>query len=300
MYLKRRWRWVLIFPVLMSILLLLYFLTPLPQYPVELKKVKLLPHVNDFEGTKLATAICVSCHYDPVTQRLSGIRHGNPSKFGVIYSANITQDSTYGIGKWTDKELAYFLRTGIRKDGSYVFDMPKYALLSNEDISSIIAFLRSDNPLVRPVSKSPGITQYSFLSKILLKFYFRPLPYVYTPDSINKNDPILWGKYLATVKYSCADCHSYNSLTYVDLEPEKSFGYFKGGNPHYDEHNNRVLSASLRPVRKFTKTEFTLMVRDGIRKDGSLLKRPMIPFSMLDTSEVNAIYFYLHSLDNGN
>lgn len=71
---------------------------------------------------------------------------------GKIYSQNITQDSTYGIGNWTDAELLYLLRTGIKKDGQYIPPyMAKLTVTSDQDINAIISFLRSDDPWWLPI-----------------------------------------------------------------------------------------------------------------------------------------------------
>ncbi|MCO5233279.1 MAG: cytochrome c [Chitinophagales bacterium] len=277
--------------------IIIYLTTPLPVYEVELAKVNLTANKDITEGKKLASAICRSCHYNPELNRLSGIQHGNPKKFGKIYSSNITKDSMYGIGSWTDKELAYFFKTGIKKDGTFIFDMPKYNYLTDEDISSLIAYLRSDDDWVKPVASIKGHTQYSILSKVLLKFYFRPESYIEHIAPIDKSDSVAWGKYLSTVKYSCASCHSFNALTFNNKEPEKSVGYFKGGNPHYDEYNNKVYSASLRPVSKYKQDDFINMVQTGIKNNSTTLRRPMIPFNMLDKDEIKAIFLYLKTLD---
>ena len=103
-------------------------------------------------GTRLAKMLCVSCHFDPATRVLSGRRMADvPPEFGAIYSANITRHQTHGIASWTDGEIVYLLRTGIRRDGRYAPPyMVKLPHASDEDILSIIAFLRSDDPLVAP------------------------------------------------------------------------------------------------------------------------------------------------------
>ena len=61
-------------------------------------------------------------------------------QFGVIYSKNITKDPEHGIGKWTDGELLYLLRTGIKPDGRFLPVMAKLQKMSDEDIQSIVAF----------------------------------------------------------------------------------------------------------------------------------------------------------------
>src|SRR6185503_20795136 len=109
-------------------------------------------------GRRTAHMLCIACHMDADTGKLSGHRMPDlPPQFGVAYSANITQDQETGIGAWTDGEIAYLLRTGIKRDGSYAPPwMVKLPNLANEDLKDVIAFLRSDDPLLAPVKhKTP-------------------------------------------------------------------------------------------------------------------------------------------------
>jgi hypothetical protein len=81
-----------------------------------------------------------------------------PAQFGAAHSANITSDPETGIGTYTDGELAYLLRTGVTRDGRYTPPwMVKVPNMADEDVLGVIAFLRSDDPLVRPIkAKRPN------------------------------------------------------------------------------------------------------------------------------------------------
>src|SRR5574341_600967 len=107
-------------------------LTGLPRYakPTLQLKVEATPE-RVARGTRLAQMLCVTCHLDATTRVLSGRRMPDvPPEFGVIYSANITKHPTQGIGSWTDGEIAYLLRTGIRRDGRYT---PPYMVKRSEE-----------------------------------------------------------------------------------------------------------------------------------------------------------------------
>jgi hypothetical protein len=89
----------------------------------------------------------------------------NPAAPQRVVSKNITRHPDKGIGGWTDGELAYLVRTGISRDGRYIPQLPH---LADEDLASIIAFLRSDHPMTAPDAVDPpGRTQPSFLTKAL-------------------------------------------------------------------------------------------------------------------------------------
>lgn len=277
---------------------------PLPTYKPS-KKINYEWKVKDVslqEGRKLAIGICMKCHYSYTSETLAGRQHGNPARLGSFWSGNITQDTTYGIGKWTEDELFYFLKTGVNNKGKYIFDMPKYPNLSDEDMSSLIAFLKSEDPLVQPTALYNPPPQYSFLTKGLLHFWLRPLKYemspVPSPDFANS---IEFGKYLSTAKYSCFDCHSRHSMTNNYLNPESSRKFFQGGNPHANEKGERIFTLNLTPDNKsgigsWSQKDFISAMKIGVTPDGRKLQDPMFPFPLLDTTEIIAIYDYLQSL----
>ena len=132
-----------------------------------------------------------------------------PKEFGAIYSQNITQDKTYGIGTWTDGELLYLLRTGIKRDGRYAPPwMAKLPNMADEDINSVIAFLHSDDPMVAASLTPDTPCAPSFLAKFLATVAFKPLPFpghrIEMPDT---NNAVELGKYLV-FNLECYSCHS--------------------------------------------------------------------------------------------
>ncbi|HEY0466166.1 MAG TPA: hypothetical protein VGC79_18275 [Polyangiaceae bacterium] len=54
-------------------------------------------------GKKLASLLCVQCHLDPTTGKLTGkVLSHLPPQFGKIVSKNITRSRQKGIGAWSD------------------------------------------------------------------------------------------------------------------------------------------------------------------------------------------------------
>ena len=75
---------------------------------------------------------------------------------GVFHGPNLTPDKETGLGSWTDAEIAAALTTGKRPDGrelAPIMPWRAFANFAKEDVSSIVAFLRTLPP-VR--SKAPG------------------------------------------------------------------------------------------------------------------------------------------------
>lgn len=274
---------------------------PLPTYAHPEEEIALnMKAINIEEGRKLALSICYSCHYNPETKTLAGRLHGNPSKLGSFYSGNITRDKTFGIGDWTDQELVYFLVTGIKPNGEYVFDMPKYPNLSPEDLSSLIGFLRSDEALLAATPYENPQAQYSWLMKFAIHFWLRPIDYSMVNIENNKVDTAdkqAYGKYLATAKYSCFDCHSKNAFLNNYFYPEKSIGFFRGANPHVNEQGEIIVSPSLIGIEtRYTEEEFVQAVKTGLTPEATMLRNPMLPFTYLSDYEVESMYLYLSTL----
>lgn len=277
----------------------------IPHYPVE--KVEL--HVaatpeRVVRGKKLALTLCANCHLDPTTRQLTGKHMSDaPPEFGVLYSPNITRHPVKGIGSWTDGELAYLLRTGVKRDGQYAPPwMVKLPHASDEDLASIIAFLRSDDPLVAPVAVDPpGVTQPSLLSKLLSHTVFRKLPYpkgrIVAPPITDK---VAHGRYLV-VALDCYPCHSADFKTMDVWAPEKSEGYLGGGNAVRDLRGHPIRSANLTPdeetgIGRWSEEDFKRAVRAGFRPDRSPIRYPMSPVPELSDEELSAMFAYLRTV----
>src|SRR5262245_55418012 len=65
-------------------------------------------------GERLTLATCGSCHFGNDGKLSGKLLEDVPKVFGTVYSANITNDLTYGIGSWSKGQLAYFIRTGVK------------------------------------------------------------------------------------------------------------------------------------------------------------------------------------------
>jgi mono/diheme cytochrome c family protein len=113
-------------------------------------------------GAYLATiGHCMECHSAwsrGVSDFSSGLGRGGrvfPKREGEpagppSVAANITSDSTVGIGAWTDREIGRAITTGVARDG-HALKQPMayryYAGLKAADLADIIAYLRAVPPL---------------------------------------------------------------------------------------------------------------------------------------------------------
>lgn len=277
----------------------------IPKYKADPPDLKVEPTPERVARGKLISHIlCSECHLDTKTGRLTGHRLPDlPAQFGVAYSKNLTHDKTVGIGGWTDGEIAFLLRTGIRRDGRYTPPwMPKLNRIADEDIYSIIAFLRSDDSLVQSDATPDHESEPSFLAKFLAHVAFKPFSYpdhkIVPPDS---NDKVAYGRYLALDAFDCFACHSGDFKKLNDRQPEKSYLFFGGGNIMPDLGGRVIATANLTPdkgtgIGDWSEDQFVKAVREGVRPDGRLLRYPMAKVPELTDGEVRAIYAYLRTV----
>lgn len=275
----------------------------IPKYKVQQVEVNIPPpdSATLAHGEKLAKMICVGCHLED--GKLQGRKMVDiPPVFGEVYSQNITAHPTKGIGRYSDAELVYFLRTGIKRDGKYSFVMNGYPLMSDEDLHAIVAFMRSDDPILEPVDKAQYPCKPSFLIKALTNTVMKPLPYPEAPINVPpKSDQLAYGKYLADGLLGCYRCHSADFTQQDPLEPENSLGFYGGGNTILDPFDGTpVLSANLTPhetgLKGWTLEQFAEAVRFGKRPDGTTMTAAMPPHPELDMEELSAIWTYLQSI----
>jgi len=165
-------------------------------------------------GRYLANSVmsCMDCHSKrdmteysmpmvPSTRGQGGERFDQTMGFpGIFYSANITPA---GISGWTDGEIYRAITTGVRKNGKPIFPvMPyhAYGFANPEDVKSVIAYLRTLQPIANVVPESSAdFPMNIILNTVPKKAEPMKLPAV--------GDSLANGKYLFTIA-SCHDCHT--------------------------------------------------------------------------------------------
>ena len=284
-------------------------LSPFPKYePKSLAVVVPTDSISLAQGRKIVETECVNCHLGD-DGKLSG-RLFSPASgpFGEFWSRNITRHPEKGIGAYTDGELAYLFRTGIKRNGEWAGPYMTNPNLSDADLGAVIAYLRSDAPLVQSSESDPPAPKYSFLAKALVKLgafapkFYDIKPVVAPPAS----DQLAYGKYLATARYACYRCHSASFETNDDFTPENSKGYFGGGNLIEDTEfkptpSSNLTMSKVHGLGNWTEAQFAMAVRTGARPDGKMLSPSMPRFGLLNDEETGAIWAYLQTvpvLDN--
>lgn len=180
--------------------------------------------------------------------------------------------------------------------------MVKLPLMADEDLASIIAFLRSDDPLLRATPGSKPASQPSFVAKLLTHTLMKPLPMPPGPiDAPPVADPVAQGAYLVKGVAACYSCHSASLAAVDDLVPERSQGYLAGGAEFVDGGGKPLFAPNLTfdpntGLGAWTEAQFVVALRQGVTPDGRVLTYPMAPYVELTEADARAIYAYLKTL----
>ncbi len=306
---KRILKWVGVLAVLVVLVLLggaayIHF-SGIPSYPVQVPSFTVTPDsAMVAEGRRLATMVCHNCHMS-ANGTLEGKHMADmPAQFGKVWAPNITKGPKARLAGYSDAELAYFLRTGIKRDGTFAPPwMPKFPHLADYDIQSIVAYLRSDASELAASDMVQPAPEPSFLAKFLCRAgAFVPLPYPEKPITLpDTADQVALGKYVATAKVDCFGCHSPSFETMNMMEPEKTPGYFSGGNAMPNLEGEIVYTRNLTPdpetgIGNWTEEQFVKAVKYGQRDGKPALRYPMPPFTTMTDKEAAAVFAYLRTI----
>jgi mono/diheme cytochrome c family protein len=130
-------------------------------------------------------------------------RSWEPDGLPFVTAPNLTSDPETGVGSWTDDQLARAIREGISHDGRTLFPAMPYGFyrhMSDEDLASIVVYLRSLPPIRNPLAR----TNVPFPLSRLIENLPQPVEAPVTPDL---STPEKRGQYIATLAL-CVDCHS--------------------------------------------------------------------------------------------
>lgn len=240
-------------------------------------------------------AHCADCHADPskadsvkagFAVTLTG-NHPFDLPVGTFYSRNITPDKETGIGQWTDAELARAFRYGVKRDGGALFDFMPFHDASDEDLTAIISFLRSQ----QPVSNKVPAHDVNVLGKLINAFLIEPVgPSGEVPRSVTRDTSAAYGKYITHSIANCRGCHTpRDPMTGKYIGPDFSGGMEIDG----------FITPNLTPdpsgrIFTWSQEQFVKRFRDGRKIDKSPM--PWNSFQKISDDELKAIYNYLKSV----
>lgn len=273
-----------------------YAVSPPEKFPVSMDSLSLA------NGEKLVRITCMDCHINYDNNLLEGKKmYDIPPAFGEVWSANLNHPEK-GLKRYSNEELVYLLRTGIKKDGKYAPPwMVKFPNMADEDLEDIIAFLRSDHPMLATSEVEQPAPKPSFLVKFLSHVAFKPFPYPEQKIPLPAaDDQVAKGAYLANAVTGCFSCHSADFTTIDDLNPANSAGFYGGGTAMKDAAGQDIYSANITMcqttgIGNWTEQEFIDAVKWG-KGPKYPVRAPMPKFTQLTDEEIGAIYAYLKTV----
>jgi mono/diheme cytochrome c family protein len=220
---------------------------------------------------------------------------------GKVSAPNITPDPETGAGNWSDDQLARAIREGVSHDGRALFPLmpyPDFRSMSDEDLASVIVYLRS----LPPVRKQQPTTNLIFPVKYLIRSAPQPLDApVPEPD---RSSPEKRGKYLVTIA-GCTDCH-----TPRDAHGQPLPGMDFAGGFILDGPWGRVASGNITPdptgIPYYDEAMFSQAIRTGYvgaRKLSQIM--PWYTYRGMTDEDIAAVFAYVktfkpvhHYVDN--
>ena len=248
------------------------------------------------QGKYLVTGLleCFMCHSErnwdapgapPLVEKYGSGKLLWEDSLHHIFAPNITPDKETGAGKWTDDMFARAIREGVGHDGRALApDMPynTFKNLSDEDLASIIVYLRSIPPVHHVVPKTIIPTgDRSWIEKSLRPIT-KPILAGNFPNMKNR------GHYLVSLA-DCGGCHT----SHANYNP----GIYAGGNL-IDHGHGKAFSANITSDPSgmaYGPEGFIFVMRTG--KGGMLSNNmPWVALKNINDSDLRAIYAYLKAM----
>lgn len=206
---------------------------------------------------------------------------------GRLVAANLTPAGRGRTMQPADWELA--IRHGVRRDGSALLVMPsqEFQQMTDEDVTSLIAYLRSLPPVERAL---PAMRLGPLGRTLYLAGQVEAVPAERIDHrkphraSIAVDTTVEFGSYAAA---GCVGCHG----------PGLSGGAIPGMPPGTPAAAN-ITPDSATGIGKWSEDDFVRAITEGVRPDGTKLK-PFMPVqvtSKLSDVEKRAMYRYLRTV----
>jgi mono/diheme cytochrome c family protein len=243
---------------------------------------------------------CIACHsprdltapgFPTVPGSALGGRVWSDDGLPWLVASNNSADRETGVGAWTDDMLARAIREGVGQDGRALFPiMPyrRYRLMSDEDLASVIVYLRSLPPVRQALPKTRVPFPPGRLINSLPEPLTAPVP---TPE---QSTPARRGEYLVGLA-ACGDCHT------PMKRGEPIAGLELGGGFLLQSPAGPVASANITPdptgIPYYDETVFVNMMRTGrvvARKLSDVM--PWYYYRAMTDEDLRAVFAYLKTL----
>lgn len=251
--------------------------------------------------------VCMQCHSQrdwtilaapgkPGTEGMGGEVHDQRLGFpGRYVSKNITPA---GLFAWTDGEIMRAVTCGVNKQGNSLFPImpyPNYGQMDEEDIKSVIAYIRT----LAPREFTPEQSTSDFPMNFIINTIPAKANFVTRPDTA---DHVAYGKYLVNAAI-CSECHTPSENGAITGPP------FSGGTAFALEDGSVVRSANLTPhatgighwtpeqfVQRFKIYADSAYVAPKVRPGDFQTVMPWNSYSGMTEHDLLAIFEYLKTV----
>ncbi|MEN2282449.1 c-type cytochrome [Algoriphagus sp. SE2] len=253
--------------------------------------------------------VCMDCHSTrdfslfsgppaPGTIGKGGDRFDHSMGFpGVFYAKNITPE---GISDYTDGELYRVITTGVTNDNRPMFPLMPYLYygkMDPEDIYSIIAYIRSLDPIAYEVPDSKA--------DFPLNFILRTIPQEANPGKIpDKSDQVAYGSYLTNAA-GCIECHTPADPQGQIIMEESFSGGREFANPDGSITRSSNITPDLTGIESWDETRFVRQFKQ-YQDSGYVLPKiqpgefnsimPWTMYSGMEEEDLKAIFAYLRTI----
>jgi mono/diheme cytochrome c family protein len=244
---------------------------------------------------------CTDCHSEhdwkapgaPAIEAKLGGGQVFPGMFpGSVVAPNITPDASTGAGSWTDDQFARAIREGIGHDGRTLFPLMPYQnfrSLSDEDLASIVVYLRSLPPVHNALPK----TEIAFPVNYLMRSAPQPLTAPVPPPDVST--PQKRGEYVVRIA-DCIDCHTPQEKGQYNMALAFAGGFEFSGTPL-----PRVTSANITPdpsgISYYDENLFLEVMHTGKVKARELsAMMPWIDYGHMTDDDLKAVFAYLRTV----
>lgn len=237
-------------------------------------------------GKHITSMFCVGCHGHNDQPPLTGgndLGAGIAFPLGSMISVNLTPAGP--LKDWTDGEILRELREGVDRNGHRLAIMggQQSRHLSDQDLHAVIAYLRSQEPVVNDTPQPPD--NLNMLALFMAGAGIVPLepPVTGVVTAPPKAPTAEYGAYIVSFS-DCRLCHGplLDGVGGSPLVPQKA--------------------PSLRVVQGWTTDQFIKTLRTGVDPSGHQLSAvmPWKTIAQMDDDELRALYAYLKSLPPAN
>jgi mono/diheme cytochrome c family protein len=215
---------------------------------------------------------------------------------GQFHALNITPDDETGLGRISDRAIARALRRGVGNDGRALLPFMEMQGLSDDDLTAVVSYLRSQPPIHNPVPAH----SYTLLGKVVkATLLANPVGPKDTPPAVSPRGATLEnGRYLAESVALCWACHTQRDEATGSLTGPRyggATGFLEPSDPgHSWSPPNITSDPETGRLGRLNEDEFVARFRAGRAVPNSPM--PWQGYARMNEDDVRAIYRFLKSI----